>query len=262
MPTASRTAVCSLTTPEGYSSGIDQPPNSANFAPRATCRSCSGDCSSAVAARLVVHAREPTPASRPASRAAGGRLACGGDVVHPPQRQPRQDPSRRRGRRASPHRKGRRRWPTGGEDVAEAYGRKFRPLLPRSASPARPARPSRSPPPARSARRCWCWSAWARRAGRRAPYDGPPASRPARHQRRVGRAGAARRRPPSWCAAVTEGYLLGGYRSHATRSTPTRTPGRPATVPCSARSRAAEATAAFERGPGRRRRRRAPPATG
>ena len=33
MPTASRTAVCSLTTPEGYSSGIDQPPNSANFAP-------------------------------------------------------------------------------------------------------------------------------------------------------------------------------------------------------------------------------------
>lgn len=34
-PTASRTAVCSLTTPE-YSRGISQPPNSANFAPRAT----------------------------------------------------------------------------------------------------------------------------------------------------------------------------------------------------------------------------------
>ena len=33
MPTDSRTVVCSLTTPEGYSSGIDQPPNSANFAP-------------------------------------------------------------------------------------------------------------------------------------------------------------------------------------------------------------------------------------
>ena len=45
MPTASRTAVCSLTTPEEYSSGIDQPPKSANFAPSATCRSCSGDVS-------------------------------------------------------------------------------------------------------------------------------------------------------------------------------------------------------------------------
>src|SRR3954470_24532867 len=44
MPTASRTAVCSLTTPEpAYSSGIDQPPNSANLAPRLTCRSCSGE---------------------------------------------------------------------------------------------------------------------------------------------------------------------------------------------------------------------------
>ena len=50
MPTASRTAVCSLTTPEGYSSGIDQPPNSANFAPRATCRSCSGEVNRSVAA--------------------------------------------------------------------------------------------------------------------------------------------------------------------------------------------------------------------
>ena len=36
IPTASRTAVCSLTTPVGYSSGIDHPPNSANFAPRAS----------------------------------------------------------------------------------------------------------------------------------------------------------------------------------------------------------------------------------
>ena len=38
-PTPSRTAVCSLTTPEEYSRGIDHPPNSANFAPSATCRS-------------------------------------------------------------------------------------------------------------------------------------------------------------------------------------------------------------------------------
>src|SRR6188472_4755231 len=43
MPTDSRTAVCSLTTPEGYSSGIDQPPKAENFAPSATCRSWSGE---------------------------------------------------------------------------------------------------------------------------------------------------------------------------------------------------------------------------
>ncbi len=43
-PTASRTAVCSLTTPPpGYSIGISQPPKSAIFAPSARCRSCSGE---------------------------------------------------------------------------------------------------------------------------------------------------------------------------------------------------------------------------
>src|SRR6185436_1004622 len=43
-PTASRTAVCSLTTPPpGYSIGISQPPKSASFAPRATWRSCRGE---------------------------------------------------------------------------------------------------------------------------------------------------------------------------------------------------------------------------
>src|SRR5688500_7665542 len=47
MPTASRTAVCSLITPEGYSSGIDQPPNSASLAPSASWRSWSGDLRSA-----------------------------------------------------------------------------------------------------------------------------------------------------------------------------------------------------------------------
>src|SRR3954467_4712676 len=42
-PTASRTEVCSLTTPDpAYSKGIDQPPNSASFAPSATGRSCNG----------------------------------------------------------------------------------------------------------------------------------------------------------------------------------------------------------------------------
>ncbi len=42
-PTDSRTAACSLRTPEGYSSGISQPPNSAILAPSATCRSCRGE---------------------------------------------------------------------------------------------------------------------------------------------------------------------------------------------------------------------------
>ena len=60
MPTASRTAVCSLTTPEGYSSGIDQPPKSANFAPSATCRSCSGDVS-----RRSVRRRDRARSQRP-----------------------------------------------------------------------------------------------------------------------------------------------------------------------------------------------------
>ncbi len=49
MPTASRTAVCSFTTPVAYSRGIDQPPNSANFAPSASWRSWRGDCWSVAA---------------------------------------------------------------------------------------------------------------------------------------------------------------------------------------------------------------------
>ena len=73
MPTASRTAVCSLTTPEGYSSGIDQPPNSANFAPSATCRSWSGDCRSSadggVSSAMCANLHRPTP---PASRRTEG----------------------------------------------------------------------------------------------------------------------------------------------------------------------------------------------
>ena len=84
MPTASRTAVCSLTTPVEYSSGIDQPPNSANFAPSATCRSCSGEVSGDVRrARLGLSAVHG--ANLP-------RLSCVGDHLHAAQRQPREDP--------------------------------------------------------------------------------------------------------------------------------------------------------------------------
>jgi hypothetical protein len=73
MPTDSRTAVCSLTTPEGYSNGIDQPPNSASFAPSATCRSWSGDCRSSadggVSSAMSANLHRLTP---PASRRTGG----------------------------------------------------------------------------------------------------------------------------------------------------------------------------------------------
>src|SRR5215210_8365392 len=68
-PTACRTAACSVSTPApAYSRGIDQPPNAANFAPAALCRSCSGDdhSSSPTPAPSVGYAREPTAAARPA----------------------------------------------------------------------------------------------------------------------------------------------------------------------------------------------------
>src|SRR5689334_5704434 len=52
-PTASRTALCSASTPPpAYSSGMSQPPNSASLAPRATWRSCNGECSRSMAANL------------------------------------------------------------------------------------------------------------------------------------------------------------------------------------------------------------------
>src|SRR4029453_17783887 len=123
MPTLSRTAVCSLTTPEGYSSGIDQPPNSANLAPGAPWRWWSGEVR-----RPGPPAGEPDGESglesgmngtyRSGRPTPGGWLSCPGDVVHPPPSEPRQDPGRRRRRRrraerpgggAGPGRGGRRR---------------------------------------------------------------------------------------------------------------------------------------------------------
>ena len=69
IPTAVRTAVCSLTTPE-YSSGISHPPNSANFAPRATCRSCRADCLRAMAESYRSGDARPVPVGHPSPRAA------------------------------------------------------------------------------------------------------------------------------------------------------------------------------------------------
>src|SRR5690606_8019828 len=57
-PTPPRTAACSASTPlPAYSSGISQPPNSANLAPRLTCLSCMGD--------RLMPADLPPPPSRP-----------------------------------------------------------------------------------------------------------------------------------------------------------------------------------------------------
>src|SRR3712207_5432257 len=69
-PTRSRTAVCSSSTPPGYCSGISQPPNSANFAPAATCRSCNGERRTADMAGKLPEGRRPAGRSRPHSIAA------------------------------------------------------------------------------------------------------------------------------------------------------------------------------------------------
>ena len=116
-------------------------------------------------------------------------------TYHPPQRQPRQDPSRRRRRRGRAGGARASALADGGEDVAEAYGRKLRPLL---ATPRlhRQGRRGRQGP---DRRHDLLAAAGARRPrattpGHRRAYAAPPASRRARdQQRRVGRAGAARR---------------------------------------------------------------------
>ena len=110
MPTASRTAVCSLTTPEEYSSGIVQPPNSANFAPSASWRSCRGERLPSAMARtyLVRVAEVPSYTLRNANPA---KTRCDAVVVGLV--------STSKGATVA----------EGGEDVAKAYGRKLRPLL-------------------------------------------------------------------------------------------------------------------------------------
>ena len=141
MPTASRTAVCSLTTPVGYSSGIDQPPNSANFAPSATCRSCSGEVEQVGS----VGSCRPNLSQRPAS----------GHVPARPSRVPRVTTYTLRS--ASPAKtradavvvgvvQHRRRAPSlapGGEDVADG----LRPQAPAAAGHPRLHRQGRRGPP-------------------------------------------------------------------------------------------------------------------
>src|SRR4249919_1265943 len=118
MPTASRTAVCSFTTPDEYSSGIDQPPKSANFAPSATCRSCSGDSSGeawaagSVPSMFGTYRDYPAPVSTYTLRhASPAKTRCDAVVVGVVQSG--------KGLVVAP----------GGEDVAKEYGRALRPLL-------------------------------------------------------------------------------------------------------------------------------------
>src|SRR3954452_22731338 len=78
MPTASRTAVCSLTTPDpATSNGIDRLRNSASLGPSATWRSCKGEVSSdelgPVASREAL-----MPANLPQPAGAPSRLECAG----------------------------------------------------------------------------------------------------------------------------------------------------------------------------------------
>jgi hypothetical protein len=142
------------------------------------------------------------------------RRSCPGDDVHAAQRQPRQDPRRRGGRRVVAKteqgpRASRRAARTSRRPTAASSGR----CSPRSASPARPARSPRCRPAALIARRCWCWSGSAR----------PARAHPSPYVRRA--AGAAARAvtnaasvalalpadSPELVRAVTEGFLLGGY---------------------------------------------------
>src|SRR5664280_2887368 len=80
IPTACRTAACSLSTPpSGYSIGISQPPKSAILAPRPTWRSYSGEWYSggpAAAAAAAAEAIMRTDASASPATSAGDKRHC------------------------------------------------------------------------------------------------------------------------------------------------------------------------------------------
>src|SRR5664280_1418571 len=78
IPTACRTAACSLSTPpSGYSIGISQPPKSAILAPRPTWRSYSGEWySGGPAAAAAAEAIMRTDASASPATSAGDKRHC------------------------------------------------------------------------------------------------------------------------------------------------------------------------------------------
>ena len=254
-PTASRTAVCSLTTPEGYSSGIDQPPNSANLAPSATCRSCSGDCRSGAPALAAVSSAMPANLHRHARDAATGvarrDYRAPVTTLPPARREPGQDPGRRRGRRSPgrtpraciARRRGRRRRRRPSARSLRAAAEHPR-LHRQGRRGARVPTGGTIATPAPGAGRAWARD---RRPRRRAPRRTT-----CRRRRRRSTANAAsspsRCLPttPAWSATSIEGYLLGGYVVLPLPVEGART-SRRAPSPCSARSPGARrSTAAFD----------------
>ena len=191
MPTLSRTAVCSLTTPAAYSSGIDQPPNSANFAPSASCRSCkrraqqiavvSHGAETYRSATCCVYSCRPvttytcaraSPAKTRADAVVVGVLSGrGGPTVAP-----------------------------GGEPVAKAYGRKFAPLLAALGVTGKAGEVVKVPD--RRRHRLAAAGAGRPRHRRRPrpPYAGRPGSPPGRRPTRPRSRSRCPPTRPSWCA--------------------------------------------------------------
>ena len=233
-PTALRTASCSLSTPPpGYSMGISQPPKSASFAPRATCRSCERGAPQ----RGGVAERS---ASWTAKILAGRPCAPRGDLrriasarAHPDPHD--QGPRHRQGRRPRRRRRLRRRTVPG----CSAPRR-----CPRRCAAASPARSPASGSPVPRTRSSGCPRAAAvaapvvvahrarggrrPRARRRRPRRcaAPPVPRPARWPASATVALALPAADVEALAAVAEGALLGAYAFTRYRTGDRRQAGR------------------------------------
>ena len=256
MPTASRTAVCSLTTPGGV---LQRHRPAAELGelgaerdvPVVQRRRAAGRAAAMSSAMRANLHRPSRPRSR--RRAATGRDYPRGDVrTHLRKGEPGQDPRRRRRRRGRPApRKGAGRWPPAARTSPTAYGRRLAPAA-QHARLHRQGRRGRQGAHRRHASRprCWCWSGSAtqpttgRPPSRRTP--GRRRRRPLRRQRRVRRARAAGRRRRRWSAPSPRATSLGGYAFDRYQSKAAGRSG-PATVAVlSPAARRQEAVAAFE----------------
>ena len=210
MPTASRTAVCSFTTPVGYSSGMLQPPNSANFAPESDVPVVQRGLQEVGHGANLTQTSDRDP-----------WLECAGDDVPPPQRQPGQDPLRR----------GRRRSRAVGQGRAprrRCGGRRggLRPQAPAPAVDARLHRQARRDRQAAHGRHDLLAAAGDRRPRRLAGSRRDP---PRRRRRRAAISNASSvalalpADTPERVRAVAEGFDLGAYTFTAYKHNGTRT---------------------------------------